>query len=66
MAQAEQYFAAEPQSKDVRRKLHVTLRGNEADVEVSNGVFSGRNSSTKRSKCQQLLNRKVIDNDAQI
>ena len=33
MAQAEQYFAAEPQSKDVRRKLHVTLRGNEADVE---------------------------------
>ena len=41
MAQAEQYFAAEPQSKDVRRKLHVTLRGNEADVEVSNGVFSG-------------------------
>ena len=39
MAQAEQYFAAEPQSKDVRRKLHVTLRGNEADVEVSNGVF---------------------------
>jgi len=32
MAQAEQYFAAEPQSKDVRRKLHVTLRGNEADV----------------------------------
>ncbi len=41
MAQAEQYFAADPQSKDVRRKLHVTLRGNEADVEVSNGVFSG-------------------------
>ena len=41
MAQAEQYFAAEPQSKDVRRKLHVTLRGNKADVEVSNGVFSG-------------------------
>ena len=41
MAQAEQYFAAEPQSKDVRKTLHVTLRGNEADVEVSNGVFSG-------------------------
>lgn len=41
MAQAEQYFATDPQSKDVRRKLHVTLRGNEADVEVSNGVFSG-------------------------
>lgn len=41
MAQAEQYFAADPQSKDVRRRLHVTLRGNEADVEVSNGVFSG-------------------------
>ncbi len=35
------YFAAEPQSKDVRKTLHVTLRGNEADVEVSNGVFSG-------------------------
>lgn len=33
---------------------------------TANGVFSGRNSSTKRSKCQQLLNRKVIDNDAQI
>ena len=41
MAQAEQYFAAEPQSKDVRKTLHVTLRGNEADAEVSNGVFSG-------------------------
>ncbi|HAH52801.1 MAG TPA: MFS transporter [Bifidobacterium sp.] len=41
MAQAEQYFAAEPQSKDVRRRLHVTLRGNDVDVETSNGVFSG-------------------------
>ena len=41
MAQAEQYFAADPQSKDVRKRLHVVLRGNEADVEVSNGVFSG-------------------------
>lgn len=41
MAQSEQYFAADPQSKDVRKRLHVVLRGNEADVEVSNGVFSG-------------------------
>lgn len=41
MAQAEQYFAADPQSKDVRKRLHVVLRGNEADAEVSNGVFSG-------------------------
>ena len=41
MAQAEQYFAADPQSKDVRKRRHVVLRGNEADVEVSNGVFSG-------------------------
>ena len=41
MAQAEQYFTADPQSKDVRKRLHVVLRGNEADVEVSNGVFSG-------------------------
>lgn len=38
---AEQYFAAEPSSKDVRRTMHVTLRGHEADVETSNGVFSG-------------------------
>ena len=37
---AEQYFAAEPASNDVRRDLHVLLRGHEADVEVSNGVFS--------------------------
>lgn len=41
MAQAEQYFVADPQSKDVRKRRHVVLRGNEADVEVSNGVFSG-------------------------
>lgn len=38
---AEQYFAAEPASRDVRRTLHVTLRGTEAQVQVSNGVFSG-------------------------
>ena len=41
MAQAEQYFVADPQSKDVSKRRHVVLRGNEADVEVSNGVFSG-------------------------
>ncbi len=28
---AEQYFSAEPASKDVRRTLNVTLRGHEAD-----------------------------------
>lgn len=38
---AEQYFSADPSSKDVRRTLHVQLRGRDADVEVSNGVFSG-------------------------
>lgn len=38
--QTEQYFSAEPSSKDVRRTLHVTLRGREATVQVSNGVFS--------------------------
>ncbi|KAA8827795.1 MULTISPECIES: class I SAM-dependent methyltransferase [Bifidobacterium] len=37
---AEQYFSADPSSKDVRRTMHVTLRGHEADVQVSNGVFS--------------------------
>ncbi|WP_172144219.1 class I SAM-dependent methyltransferase [Bifidobacterium panos] len=36
---AEQYFSAEPASQDVRRTLRVTLRGREAEVEVSNGVF---------------------------
>ncbi|MCO6558560.1 MAG: methyltransferase [Bifidobacterium sp.] len=40
--QSEQYFSAQPTSRDVRRNLHVTLRGHEVDVEVSNGVFSGR------------------------
>lgn len=39
-AQAEQYFSAEPASRDVRRTLHVSLRGHDAQVEVSNGVFS--------------------------
>ena len=38
---AQQYFAAEPTSADIRRTLSVTLRGHEANVEVSNGVFSG-------------------------
>ncbi len=38
-AMPEQYFSAEPASQDVRRTLHVTLRGHEAEVEVSNGVF---------------------------
>ncbi len=37
----EQYFAANPSSPDERRTLHVRLRGHEADVQVSNGVFSG-------------------------
>ena len=37
----EQYFAAEPSSEDVRRRMKVTLRGQDAVVEVSNGVFSG-------------------------
>lgn len=41
MAGNEQYFAAEPSSKDVRRDLTVTLRGFECRVQVSNGVFSG-------------------------
>lgn len=38
---SEQYFAATPASEDVRRTLHVTLRGFEADVQTSHGVFSG-------------------------
>ena len=38
---AEQYFAAHPSSPARRRTMHVRLRGHEADVEVSNGVFSG-------------------------
>lgn len=36
----EQYFSASPSSKDVRHEMHVTLRGHEARVETSNGVFS--------------------------
>lgn len=39
--EAEQYFTAEPTSEDVRRRLHIMLRDHTADVEVSNGVFSG-------------------------
>ena len=37
----EQYFSAEPTSQDVRRTLDVVLRGVDATVETSNGVFSG-------------------------
>jgi 16S rRNA G1207 methylase RsmC len=37
----EQYFAANPQSADVRRERKVTLRGYDATVQTSNGVFSG-------------------------
>lgn len=37
----EQYFSSTPDSADVRRKLTVTLRDHEAQVETSNGVFSG-------------------------
>lgn len=36
----EQYFSATPSSDDIRRVLHVTIRGKQTDVEVSNGVFS--------------------------
>ncbi|MBW3083592.1 class I SAM-dependent methyltransferase [Bifidobacterium phasiani] len=38
---SEQYFSATPASEDVRRTLHATLRGFEADVQTSRGVFSG-------------------------
>ena len=38
---SEQYFSAAPASQDARRMLHVTLRGFEAAMETSNGVFSG-------------------------
>ncbi|WP_175578318.1 class I SAM-dependent methyltransferase [Bifidobacterium jacchi] len=38
---SEQYFAADPESADVRRTLTVSLQGREATVETSNGVFSG-------------------------
>lgn len=37
----EQYFAAAPNSADERRALEVTLRGRQARVMTSNGVFSG-------------------------
>ena len=37
----EQYFSAEPSSRDVRRTMEVELRGAVAKVETSNGVFSG-------------------------
>lgn len=36
----EQYFSANPNSLDLRRTLHVVLRGHEVSVQVSNGVFS--------------------------
>lgn len=36
----EQYFSANPNSLDLRRTLHVVLRGHEVSVHVSNGVFS--------------------------
>ena len=47
-------------SKDVRRTLHVTLRGNEADVEVSNGVFSGNRAWiwARRCCCARRRNRR--------
>lgn len=37
----EQYFSANPESEDVRRRLTVTLQGREVQVETSHGVFSG-------------------------
>ncbi|WP_300767101.1 methyltransferase [uncultured Bifidobacterium sp.] len=36
----QQYFTADPSSKDERRTLNVSLRGRDTRVEVSNGVFS--------------------------
>ena len=36
----EQYFSANPNSLDLRRTLHVDLRGHEVSLQVSNGVFS--------------------------
>lgn len=36
----EQYFSADPSSDDVRRTMHVTLRGHDLDVTISRGVFS--------------------------
>lgn len=38
---SEQYFSATPSSEDVRRTLHIMLRGSEVDVQTSHGVFSG-------------------------
>lgn len=40
-ADNEQYFAAEPTSKDVRTAHEFTVRGYPVSVETSNGVFSG-------------------------
>ena len=37
----EQYFSANPSSDDRRRTLEVSLRGREARMVTSNGVFSG-------------------------
>lgn len=36
----QQYFTASPDSRDVRKRMEVTLRGHEVQVETSNGVFS--------------------------
>lgn len=36
----EQYFSATPSSSDERRTLHITLRNNDVNMQVSNGVFS--------------------------
>ncbi len=38
---SEQYFSATPVSDDVRHSMHITLRGFNADVDTSRGVFSG-------------------------
>ncbi|MDO4912925.1 MAG: methyltransferase [Bifidobacteriaceae bacterium] len=38
--ETQQYFTSEPTSQDIRRKLHVTLRDYDLDVETSTGVFS--------------------------
>lgn len=35
-----QYFSEHPQTPDIRRTLHVTLRNHELDVQTSHGVFS--------------------------
>ena len=48
---AEQYFSAEPASKDVRRTLNVTLRGHEATAQVSNGVSPARAWTSVRRYC---------------